>query len=234
MFSFYGGKRGKAKKYPKPKHDLIIEPFAGAAGYSYIHWDKKVVLVEKDIKIYSIWDYLINHATEQMILDLPSVDGYKVKLEDVQGFSQLSDPEKWLIGFSVNNGSAQPKNVSASTGNFNSWERDRIRITRDLFKIKHWKIFLGDYTRTPDLIATFFIDPPYQNKGKWYVHSSKDINYEELAGWCKARKGQTIVCENSDATWLPFKPLMEIPFSHYKTDADKKRKTVEAIWYNES
>lgn len=232
MFSFYGRKKKIAGKYPEPIHDTIIEPFAGAAGYSSKYWEHYVILIEKDPIIYSIWDYLINHATKRMILSLPNVDGYKIKLDTIDGFSQLSNPEKWLIGFSVNNGSAQPKNVSASTGNFNSWKRDKIRIANDLDKIKHWHIFHGEYTDSPNVEATFFIDPPYIDKGKWYKYH--DIDYSYLSWWCKSRMGQIIVCENYGANWLPFEPLTEINFSHFKNESDKKRKTIEAIWYREA
>jgi len=34
MWSYYGSKSKVVKHYPKPKYDLIIEPFAGAAWYS--------------------------------------------------------------------------------------------------------------------------------------------------------------------------------------------------------
>lgn len=169
-----------------------------------------------------------------MVLSLPDVDGYKVRLELVYGFSQLSDPEKWLIGFCVNNGSSAPKNVSASTGNFNSWKRDKIRIAKDLHKIKHWGIINGDYSLAPDVEATWYIDPPYIDKGRWYTHGSSDIDYPKLGEWCTSRNGRVIVCENYGAEWLPFEPLIEIPFSHFKTEDDKGKKTVEAIWYKES
>jgi len=34
MFSYYGSKKKIVKYYPEPVHDVIIEPFAGAAWYS--------------------------------------------------------------------------------------------------------------------------------------------------------------------------------------------------------
>ena len=36
-FAYYGAKHELARKYPRPRYPLIIEPFAGAAGYS-CHW----------------------------------------------------------------------------------------------------------------------------------------------------------------------------------------------------
>ena len=39
VLNYFGSKVSTAHKYPAPKHDLIIEPFAGGAGYSLCHWD---------------------------------------------------------------------------------------------------------------------------------------------------------------------------------------------------
>ena len=53
--------------------------------------------------------------------------------------------------------------------------------------------------------ATWFIDPPYQFGGHEYKCSNKQIDFAKLAEWCEDRNGQAIVCENTKATWLPFK-----------------------------
>ena len=44
FFSYFGGKWRTAKHYPGPSRDLIIEPFAGSAGYSVRHPHKAVIL----------------------------------------------------------------------------------------------------------------------------------------------------------------------------------------------
>ena len=48
FFSYVGGKRGLIECYPRPKHDVIIEPFAGSAGYA-CRWGagRRVILVAK-------------------------------------------------------------------------------------------------------------------------------------------------------------------------------------------
>jgi 16S rRNA G966 N2-methylase RsmD len=74
----------------------------------------------------------------------------------------------------------------------------------------------------PDVEATWFIDPPYQYGGEHYMINS--IDYNRLAEFCQSRKGQIIVCENTKAGWLPFKPLI----STYGQSHDSK----EAIWLN--
>ena len=57
-----------------------------------------------------------------------------------------------------------------------------------------------------------------------YVHSAKDIDFNNLADWCKSRTGQVIVCEGANADWLPFKPL-----SAQRTN---KKMSNEVIWSN--
>jgi len=94
------------------------------------------------VKVFNVWKYLQN-ATEKEVLSLPDVPNQTV-LEKINGFSQLSNQEKWLIGFCCNGGSAQPKNVSGKH-NFNSWNKDKIRIAKNLYKVCHWNILLGSY-----------------------------------------------------------------------------------------
>ena len=78
---------------------------------------------------------------------------------------------------------------------------------------------------------TWFVDPPYLVKGTWYKHHA--IDYNELADWCKSRLGQVMVCENTNAKWLDFKPLVDIPFTHFKNGNDYHKKTTEGIWLSE-
>jgi site-specific DNA-adenine methylase len=82
MFYYYGRKKQIAKHYPLPNYDTIIEPFAGAAAYSMFgdNWKKNVILIEKDEKVFQIWDWLINHATVEEIKRLPNL---KVVLKKV-------------------------------------------------------------------------------------------------------------------------------------------------------
>jgi hypothetical protein len=204
-------------------YNTIIEPFAGTAVYSLFrdNWKKNVVLIDKYNVVVRIWKYL-QSATPDDILKLPDVNNGE-ELVKVNGFSQLLQEEKWLIGFSVNNGSGMPKNV-AGRMNFNSWFRDKKRIARDLYKIKHWQIKCDDYTNVENVIATWFIDPPYQFGGEYYKH--RDIDYNTLSEWCKSRKGQVIVCENSKANWLPFVPLKKM--------SGQLHITTEAMYYQET
>ena len=60
MFPYFGGKKSIAKFYQSPEHNTIIEPFAGAAGYSLHHAtpDHNVILIEKKPEIVDVWHWL--------------------------------------------------------------------------------------------------------------------------------------------------------------------------------
>lgn len=226
FFGFFGGKwRDTVKHYPAPAHDIIVEPFAGSAGYSVRHAHKQVILCEVDPVLAGIWDYLI-HASSEEILAIPDVplDG---SVDDLD----IPQEAKWLVGFWLNRGAASPRRSPSK------WMRDRIRpgsfwgervrqtIARQLPYIRHWQIVQGSYENCPDVgEATWFIDPPYQKAGKHYKFGSDRIVYPSLAEWCRSRPGQVIVCENEGADWLPFRELADV-----KTTRTKRRSR-EVVW----
>lgn len=213
MFYYYGRKNRIVKKYPEPKYDLIIEPFAGSAAYSMHYCDRNVILIEKDVRIANLWLYLIKVLPDE-ILSLPILNKGE-SLNDLK-FSYLTDNQKSLIGFYLNPGSSQPKK---SPGKFCAWNQEnREKVANDVNKIKHWKIINDDYTTIDNYEATWFIDPPYQgNGGKYYRHGNKNFDYISLKNWILQRKGQIIVCENSQANWMDFKPLVDIKGQKHKT-----------------
>jgi 16S rRNA G966 N2-methylase RsmD len=215
MWSYYGSKSKIVDYYPAPVYDTVIEPFAGASKYALKHWEKNVILVDKYEVIVGLWKWL-QKATEKDILGLPDIK----EGENVESFN-LSQEEKWLIGFFINGGSAQPKKTAKK---FNTWNESKSRVAANLHKIRHWDIRLGSYWDIPNQDATWFIDPPYQYGGEWYVKSNKHLNFYDLSVWCKSRQGQVLVCENTKADWLPFVPM--------KSMQGMKYKTVEAIWSN--
>jgi site-specific DNA-adenine methylase len=223
MFNYYGGKSKVASLYPAPLHSTIIEPFAGAAAYSALHSDKKVLLNDTYCVVYNIWRWLIDEATPEGILD--NVDFYVG--QDIRSLD-IPQPHKDLIGFCINRGNVSPCNIVQkwscqvkSRPNWASTTNYRLKqIAKTLPKIRHWSVSCVDYKQLPDIEATWFIDPPYQYGGNYYVESR--IDYGELADWCKSRKGQVIVCENTKADWLIFRPLITI--------TGQRHKTTEAVW----
>lgn len=216
MFSYYGSKSKLSKYYPEPKYDLIIEPFAGAGNYSLYWWENKRVWLNDSYKIiYNLWNYL-------KTLDLDEINSLpQLKQGDDIRKLNISENMRLLLGFVCGRGVANPHNIYTKWSEIgNSSKQTKNRLIKYYKRVKNWKITNLDYLKLPNVECTWFIDPPYQNGGKYYIHNK--INYIELADWCKSRKGQVIVCENTKADWLDFKPLKEI--------YGQKKRTLEVVW----
>lgn len=236
LFKYYGGKFRAAKLYPAPRFPILVEPFAGAAGYACRYPDRHVELFDLDEKIVGTWSYLIR-ASGAEIRALP-VLGPSDHVDDFQ----IPQEAKWLIGWWLNAGAATPCSSPSSwmrkvlAGEYSNaaasfWSAEnRDRIATDVEQIRHWKIFQRSYDQIPNGEATWFVDPPYQNAGKFYAHSSKVLDFVALGAWCRGRSGQTLVCENEGADWLPFRPFKTIKGA---PGARRSGKSVEVLWTNE-
>lgn len=208
LFPFYGSKWRDAKRYPAPHNGVVVEPFAGSAGYSTYYAPERVVLIDADPIIVAVWQYLIR-ATPSEIRALPD-------MEVGQSVDSLALPQeaRWLIGFWLNRGSAQPKKTktafSARTDRAQlTWSaRARERIAVEAEGIRRWEVRQGTYDTAPRIEATWFVDPPYVEKGRYYRY--RDVNHVALGTWCRDLPGQVIACEQVGATWLPFAPLAVI------------------------
>jgi site-specific DNA-adenine methylase len=218
MFSYYGSKSKLVDYYPPPKHSKIIEPFAGSARYSLKYFDREILLLDKYELIVKMWKWL-QQCSEKDILSL------KVPEKKIDKADYDCEEAIWLMGFMVQNSVGAPR-LSLGTLDGINPEADKKRIAKNLYKIKHWTIKQGCYKDLENETATWFVDPPYQFGGEYqYKHGSKQINFTELAEWCRSRNGQAIVCENTKADWMNFKPVKSL-FGSNQT------KTVEAIWSN--
>lgn len=205
FFCFYGGKWRIARTYPPPEHDLIVEPFAGAAGYATRYADRRVLLVEKDPEIAALWAYLTRVSPEE-VRRIPLL-GHDQTVDDLRG----APPEaKSLVGFWLNKGSAAPRRrpsawMRSSTRPKSYWSEEvRDRIASQLCAVRHWRVLHASYADAPDVEATWFVDPPYEGAGMHYRSGRPD--YAKLADWVRSRRGLTVACENDGATWLPFQP----------------------------
>jgi hypothetical protein len=228
FWHYFGGKYRAAMQYPQPTYGTVIEPFAGAAGYSLRHHMHRVVLVEKYPVVAGIWRYLIQVRTDE-IARIPLVE----HVDDLPAW--VPQEARWLVGFNLTAGTTAPrKSLSAgrkklrSMGRkFEGWsEAMRDRVANQVGHIRHWEVIEGDYRLAPNVPATWFIDPPYSNAGHHYIHPMRE-GYGDLATWCRSRSGQVIVCENHGADWLPF-----VPFGDIKSGWDR-RQSQEVIWLNE-
>ena len=218
MFSYYGSKSKIVNYYPPPKYGKIIEPFAGSARYSLKYWQNDVLLVDKYENVMHTWKWLQN-CSENDIKRLP-----KLKRGDDIRKMNLSNEEFLFLCFACSAGSATPRYKVSRFGEQNAKTLYTNTIS-NLHKIKHWKVRNGCYTDIENETATWFIDPPYQFGGHEYKFSNKNIDFVNLSEWCKSRNGQIIVCENTKAKWLDFKPII-------KFTGTQKLTTTEAIWSN--
>src|ERR1700690_625849 len=209
FWRYYGGKYRAAPRYPKPLMPTIVEPFAGAAGYSLRYPERQVILVEKNAIVADLWAYLIG-VSEAVIRSIPA------DVTDIDDLpSWVPTPARSLVGWWFNSATVSPRK-SLSIGlirlaemgrKFGGWtEATRERVASQVSAIRHWKVIQGDYSMSPDVTATWFIDPPYNNSaGAYYPNGPLDIDYAQLAAWCRTRPGDVIVCENEGAQWLDFR-----------------------------
>lgn len=205
FFPFYGSKWNIARHYPAPAHDRVVEPFAGSAGYATFYDCQRVDLYDADPIVAGVWSYLVNVSAAE-IAALPEMP----EVGDTIDNYALPQEAKWLIGFWLNRGSAQPKKsrtaYSARTdrAQLNWGARAKERIITQLPGLAGWHVRNAPYSEAYDIEATWFVDPPYGEKGKFYRVPFDDLN--ALSRWVIMRSGLVIFCEGEGAKY-PFQPL---------------------------
>jgi len=223
MFKYFGSKRRLAPTYQPPHHDLIVEPFAGAAAYA-VYWltrasQTRAVLIDKDPQVIDLWDRLLSMTpTEISEYPDPQVGD---RTDDLLWLTSASAMSVW--GAVRNSGEAQ-----VTERQFHDWPGVKWRMAQDRALIgdrDRVDLMVGDYTDATNTEATWFIDPPYQSQGVWYVENGSSIVWPDLARWCQSRNGQIIVCEASPADWLPFEP-------HRMALNQESWETLELVWYS--
>jgi len=230
FWRYYGGKWAAARWYPAPRYDTIIEPFAGAAGYSCHYPDRRVILIDKSPVICGIWRWLIAVGPAE-VLAIPDIpEGGTV--DDLPCCQEA----RWLAGFWCNNGAASAckrPSVWGSARLGNGWDSStKARLARQVPLIRHWRVIEGDYREAPDIEATWHVDPPYQVAGKHYPFSLKPEDFAALGTWCRTLRGQVMVCEQEGADWLPFVPMAEIHAAPGKQKGGRG-KSREVVWPGE-
>lgn len=222
MWSYYGAKTNIIDHYPGPRYDKIIEPFAGTARYALKHFDREVLLVDKYEVIVKIWKWLQLCSPG----DIHGLPRFKAG-DNINDHKYNCEEERLLVGFLIGFGFRSPRDIATPRLRHRPNHMNvRIKfIASQLFKIKHWEIVHGDYQDIPNEPATWFIDPPYQHGGNYYIVSGRHLDYHNnLSPWTRERQGQIIVCENMKADWLPFKPMV--------AQDVLSGKNYEAIWCN--
>jgi site-specific DNA-adenine methylase len=228
---YYGGKWAAARWYPAPRYDTIIEPFAGAAGYSCHYPDRRVILVDRSPIICGIWRWLIRVEPAE-VLAIPDIpEGGTV--DDLPCCAE----GRWLAGFWCNDGGEDPRRKptgwAANKQGMYGWsEKVRERIARQVPRIRHWQVIEGDYREAPEIEATWHVDPPYQITGYKYPYRPAAEDYAALGDWCRTLRGQVMVCEQEGARWLPFVPMAEINAAKRK-DTKQTGCSREVVWPGE-
>jgi len=230
FFTFFGSKWGKTKRYPKPVHDTIIEPFAGSAGYASHFPERDVILCDTNPRIVAIWQYLIGASSDE-ICALPDIAAGQT-LDTLN----VSPGAKWLMGYWMAPYLSRPMNKPSSwmlkghRPNQYWGPTVRARIANRVNQIRHWRIILGSYADLPNQKATWFVDGPYQHITKTAYHSKP--NFDHLSKWCKERDGQVIVCEQLGADWLPFECLPATRTRHKRLAGENtgKPSNTEMVW----
>ena len=216
FFSYYGGKHALVKKYPAPEYKKIIEPFAGSAAYATAYGESRAVdLYDLSPIVCGVWQYLIKVSREE-ILRIPDLI---LHVDNLVGWPQ---EVTWLVGFCLNVASSTPyKEATYWSILGDTWSRFRYRIAAQVDKIRHWRVFNASYETASNEVATWFVDPPHQcAAGRAYKFNA--VDFPKLGAWCRDRGGQTVVCEQYGADWLPFEPLCSA--------RGATRRTMEAIW----
>jgi hypothetical protein len=225
FFSYFGSKYRMAKYYPKPTHDVIIEPFAGSAGYALLYPEKEVILYDNYEPIVMLWDYLIKVKKEEM-LNLPlDNNGNAFCKEYPVSDCNIAQEAKILIGFWLTESQTSCSRYPLSKSRGGNWTiKKRNMLANQVESIRHWKIENKSYDEIEiNQKFTWFIDPPYSQAGKRYRNNS--IDYSKLATWCKERQGQIIVCEQNGANWLDFSTFK-------KASNASNKKYEEVMWSN--
>lgn len=185
FFPRYGSMWAKAKgaggksAYPGPRFlragvpDLLVERFAGSAGWSLVHGAyMRALLVDSDEAVCGTWAYLIGTSASE-VMRIPDVapDG---SVDDLAGWPQ---EVRWLVGFWLNRGKSSPakrpsKAMREGFKPSSFWgEHPRRRIASQLSAIRRWRVVHGNYdaaAKQPEFDprrASVLDDPPFLGAG---------------------------------------------------------------------
>lgn len=207
LFKHFGSKWSGAKHYPAPSRGLIIEPYAGGAGYSLNYVDKCVTIWDDDKHLQMLWLYLIYQATESQIRDIPLdvPEGTDIRTLGLS-YGQALLLKHWQR----TNNCGDCWTISPWGDKPGQWTANtRARVAEQVYAIKHWQFSRPTWAEE----ATWFIDPPYLYNYR-YRFPTDSFDFKLLAARVNAlpRNAQVIACEATCPKtgrvpdYLPFVP----------------------------
>lgn len=211
FFSYYGSKWNGSRHYGAPRHDLVIEPFAGSAAYS-VRWNcRNVRLYDISKDMVDLWSWLIACNADD-ILSIPA------SFEAMDEVLALDRGPQLLARFWVSKGRCEPSNTLSpwyfqwrSSNSCKVWgEAVKRRVADQKWIIERWTVEQLSWDAIPLSEAHWHVDPPYNNAAGSRYPNSK-IDFDALGNWCQSLPGHVDVCENEGADWLPFQKLYESP-----------------------
>ncbi len=207
LFKWFGSKWLASKLYPAPEHATIFEPFAGSAGYSLRHHEKKVVIWEDNLQLRELWMWLIGRATSADVLEIP------IKLREGRDIRKLDlsvGQALLLKHWQRTNNVGDCWTISPWGNKPGQWTANtRARVAEELHAVKHWKVRRVRY----DDPGTYFLDPPYFYNYQYRFKGG--FNYKAMLSNVELipDHSQIIVCEAACQktgrvpAYLPFKPF---------------------------
>ncbi len=227
LFKWFGSKWQSAKRYPKPLHDWLYEPFAGGAGYSLNYPEKKVVIYEENNLVRLLWCWIIGEATTTDVMDIP-IDypvGHDIKCTGLSYGQQLL-----LKHWQRTNNYGNCWTTSPWGNKPGQWTANtRSRVANEIHAVKHWQFRPIKF----DEAGSYFIDPPYEFN---YRYGFNNFDYKKLVSDIQTIPlgSQIIACEaacpktGNIPNYLPFVPNHVSVTSRRKTEQNHHSK--ELLW----
>jgi hypothetical protein len=219
LFKWFGSKWQSAKHYPAPEHDILVEPYAGGAGYALNHCDKHVVIWEDDPNLQALWQWLISQATPADVRDIP------IGLSegtDIRSLGLTLGQQLLLKHWQRTNNVGDCWTISRWGHLPGQWTvNTRSRVAEQIGAIKHWEI-----VQPIDLIdvpCTWFIDPPYLFNYRYRAGLPK-FDFENLASFVDtiSRESLVIACEAADKKTAAFPQYLRFEHSHRSVTSRRK------------
>jgi hypothetical protein len=218
LFKWFGSKWQSAKHYPAPMHDLIVEPFAGGAGYALNYADRDVIIWDDDPNLQALWRWIINDATPADVSDIPV--GLPVG-HDIRSIG-LSDGQALLLKhWQRTNNVGDCWTISPWGDKPGQWTANaRARVADEIMAVKHWKFEVPNWRATT---ATWFIDPPYFYNYRYRI-GLPPFSFDALAICVKGipRDSLVIVCEATDKVSGAFPTYLPFDDSHVSVTSRRK------------